>query len=135
MLARSSRRAPRLEQLRRRFDPDRVIASGSWEGAARAAEIDAAYAAYEERPLDEPDEWGDLASFRDAAVPRLRRALVGPCTTTIRGLPSEVIMEPGEDPVPHRSAVNLDSLRRSLPPGARHGHATFHQVPVTVTEP
>jgi hypothetical protein len=33
----------------------------------RAAEIDAAYAAYEARPLDEPDEWGDLASFRAAA--------------------------------------------------------------------
>lgn len=34
----------------------------------RAAEIDAAYsAAYAEHPLDEPDEWGDLASFRDAA--------------------------------------------------------------------
>lgn len=34
----------------------------------RAAEIDAAYtAAYTEHPLDEADEWGDLASFRDAA--------------------------------------------------------------------
>ncbi len=33
----------------------------------RAAEIDAAYAAYDDRPLDEPDEWGDLASFREAA--------------------------------------------------------------------
>jgi hypothetical protein len=34
----------------------------------RAAEIDAAYAAaYAEHPLDEPDEWGDLASFRQAA--------------------------------------------------------------------
>lgn len=34
----------------------------------RAAEIDAAYAAaYAEHPLDEPDEWGDLASFREAA--------------------------------------------------------------------
>lgn len=33
----------------------------------RAAEIDAAYAAaYAEHPLDEPDEWGDLASFREA---------------------------------------------------------------------
>lgn len=30
----------------------------------RSAEIDASYAAYEEHPLDEPDEWGDLASFR-----------------------------------------------------------------------
>jgi hypothetical protein len=35
----------------------------------RAAEIDAAYAAaYAEHPLDEPDEWGDLASFREAAA-------------------------------------------------------------------
>jgi hypothetical protein len=33
----------------------------------RAAEIDAAYAAYDARPLDENDEWGDLASFRAAA--------------------------------------------------------------------
>jgi hypothetical protein len=33
----------------------------------RTAEFDAAYAAYEEHPLDEPDAWGDLASFRDAA--------------------------------------------------------------------
>jgi hypothetical protein len=33
----------------------------------RAAEADAAYAAYDERPLDEPDQWGDLASFRRAA--------------------------------------------------------------------
>jgi mRNA interferase MazF len=47
---------------------------------------------------------------RDAAIPRLRRALIAPCTTTIRGLPSEVQLEPGEDPVPRRSAVNLDSV-------------------------
>ena len=33
----------------------------------RAAEVDASYAAYDEHPLDEPDEWGDLASFRQAA--------------------------------------------------------------------
>lgn len=34
----------------------------------RAAEIDAQYAAaYGLHPLDEPDDWGDLASFRDAA--------------------------------------------------------------------
>lgn len=47
---------------------------------------------------------------RDAAVPRLRRAVVAPCTTTIRGLPSEVVLESGEDPVPLPSAVNLDSV-------------------------
>jgi mRNA interferase MazF len=45
---------------------------------------------------------------RDAAIPRLRRALVAPCTTTIRGLSSEVVLEPDGDPVPRTSAVNLD---------------------------
>lgn len=33
----------------------------------RAARHDEAYAAYDEHPLSEPDEWGDLASFRAAA--------------------------------------------------------------------
>lgn len=47
---------------------------------------------------------------RDAAIPRLRRALVAPCTTTIRGLESEVSLEPGEDPVPRRCVANLDSV-------------------------
>lgn len=47
---------------------------------------------------------------RDAAIPRLRRALVAPCTTTIRGLPSEVVLEPGDDPIGRRCAVNLDSV-------------------------
>jgi len=47
---------------------------------------------------------------RDAAIPRLRRALIAPCTTTIRALPSEVVLEPEDDPVPRPSAVNLDSV-------------------------
>ena len=47
---------------------------------------------------------------RDAAIPRLRRALVAPCTTTIRGLASEVVLEPDSDPIPRHSAVNLDSV-------------------------
>ena len=47
---------------------------------------------------------------RDAAIPRLLRALVAPCTTTIRGLGSEVVLDPGDDPVPQLSAVNLDSI-------------------------
>ncbi|UGS36450.1 type II toxin-antitoxin system PemK/MazF family toxin [Capillimicrobium parvum] len=63
--------------------------------------------------------WCDLAEIgrrpvvvlsRDVAIPRLRRALVAPCTTTIRALASEVVLEPGTDPVPRRSAVNLDSV-------------------------
>jgi mRNA interferase MazF len=47
---------------------------------------------------------------RDAAIPRLRRALIGPCTTTIRGIPSEVLLEPTEEPIPRISVVNLDSV-------------------------
>ncbi|MDQ3771337.1 MAG: type II toxin-antitoxin system PemK/MazF family toxin [Actinomycetota bacterium] len=47
---------------------------------------------------------------RDVAIPRLGRALIGPCTTTIRGIPSEVLLEPSEDPIPLPSAVNLDSV-------------------------
>lgn len=63
--------------------------------------------------------WCELAAIgarpvvvlsRDAAIPRLRRAIVAPCTTTVRGLPSEVVLEPGEDPVPRLCAVNLDSV-------------------------
>ena len=33
----------------------------------REGKYDAAYAVYETRPLDEPDAWGDLASFLAAA--------------------------------------------------------------------
>jgi hypothetical protein len=34
----------------------------------RAAATDASYASYDKHPIDEPDEWGDLASFRTAAA-------------------------------------------------------------------
>lgn len=34
----------------------------------RAGEIDAAYSAYDQMPIDEPDEWGDLASWRHAVA-------------------------------------------------------------------
>jgi mRNA interferase MazF len=47
---------------------------------------------------------------RDEAIPRRRRAIIAPCTRTIRGLASEVVLDPEEDPVPHPSAVNLDSV-------------------------
>jgi hypothetical protein len=33
----------------------------------RSAEINAAYSAYDETPIDELDEWGSLAEFRNAA--------------------------------------------------------------------
>jgi mRNA interferase MazF len=63
--------------------------------------------------------WSDLAGIgrrpavvlsRDPAIPRLRRTLVAPCTTTIRGLASEVELDPALDPIPVTSAVNLDSI-------------------------
>lgn len=47
---------------------------------------------------------------RDAAIPRLRRALIAPCTTTIREIPTEVRLDPSEDPIPLGSVVNLDSV-------------------------
>lgn len=57
-----------------------------------------------------------LVLSRDVAIPRLGRALVAPCTTTIRDLPSEVVLEPGPDPIPRASAINLDSVE-SVPLG------------------
>ncbi|HEY7627949.1 MAG TPA: type II toxin-antitoxin system VapB family antitoxin [Ilumatobacteraceae bacterium] len=42
-------------------------ALGAYLARHRAAEIDTAYAAYDEHPLSEPDEWGDLESFSEAA--------------------------------------------------------------------
>ncbi|HEU0316325.1 MAG TPA: type II toxin-antitoxin system PemK/MazF family toxin, partial [Solirubrobacteraceae bacterium] len=47
---------------------------------------------------------------RDAAIPRLKRTLVAPCTTTVRGLPSEVLLSPGVDPIPRSCVANLDSV-------------------------
>lgn len=63
--------------------------------------------------------WSDLGAAgrrpvvvlsRDQAIPRLRRALVAPCTTTIRGLASEVELDPELDPIPVSSVTNLDSI-------------------------
>jgi hypothetical protein len=42
-------------------------ALGALRARHRSAEVDASYAAYDEHPVDEPDEWGDLASWRRAA--------------------------------------------------------------------
>ena len=42
--------------------------------------------------------------------------MVGPCTTTIRGIASEVVLEPNQDPIPTPSAINLDSVE-SVPLG------------------
>ena len=46
---------------------------GTWHGCGMArirlsTTVDASYAAYDAHPLDERDEWGDLASFRRAVA-------------------------------------------------------------------
>lgn len=61
-----------LEDARRRLSPTSDAdlideALGALIARDRSAEIDAAYAlAYGKHPLEAPDEWGDLASFRHA---------------------------------------------------------------------
>lgn len=47
---------------------------------------------------------------RDSVVSRRRWVIVAPCSTKIRGLASEVVLEPEEDPVPRPTAVTLDSV-------------------------
>ena len=47
---------------------------------------------------------------RDAAIAARRRTLVAPCSTVFRGLPSEVLLEPGSEPVHRLCAAQLDSL-------------------------
>jgi len=46
---------------------------------------------------------------RDVAIAGRRRVLVVPCTTTFRGLASDVELDPSVDPVPRRCVANLDS--------------------------
>jgi hypothetical protein len=58
-------------RLLRRGRPDSALIDEALEALLahyRAAELDAAYSAYDEHPLDEADEWGDLASFRQGAA-------------------------------------------------------------------
>jgi hypothetical protein len=61
-----------LEDARRALEgkPDSVVIDDALAALLtrhRSAQVDAAYAAYDEHPLAEQDEWGDLASFREAA--------------------------------------------------------------------
>ena len=49
-------------------DPPDSVEGDDSDSAQQEAEIDAAYAeAYDRHPIVEPDEWGDLASWRAAA--------------------------------------------------------------------
>lgn len=63
--------------------------------------------------------WAELAGVgarpvvvlsRDAAIRGRRRTLIAACSTHIRRLPSEVILEPGDDPVDRICAIQLDAV-------------------------
>ena len=47
---------------------------------------------------------------RDKAIAARGVAIVAPCSTTVRGLPSEVELDPATDPVTRSCVVALDSL-------------------------
>ena len=62
----------------------------------------------------EPPEIGKrpmVVLSRDPAIARTRRVIAAPCTTNVRGLPTEVRLEPIEDPVPQVSVVSLDAVQ------------------------
>ena len=62
--------------------------------------------------------WADLDAgrrpvvvlSRDAAILGRRRAMIALCSTIVRGLPSEVALEPDDDPVPISCVVQLDAV-------------------------
>lgn len=60
--------------------------------------------------LDESGARPVVVVSRDAAIRGRRRALVAPCSTVIRGLPSEVLLEPAEEPVHRACVAQLDAL-------------------------
>jgi mRNA interferase MazF len=51
-----------------------------------------------------------LVLTRDSLIPHINEITVAPLTSTIRGIPSEVILTP-DDGVPESCAVNLDHIQ------------------------
>jgi mRNA interferase MazF len=63
------------------------------------------------RYLEHP-EWGRrpvLILTRDAAIPMLKRVTVASVSRTVRGIPTEVVLDE-DDGMPGRCAVSLDNL-------------------------
>lgn len=61
--------------------------------------------------LAEPLGWHPvLVLTRDDALDKLHWATVAPLTRTVRGIESEVQLEPDEDGVPDRCVVTLDNV-------------------------
>ncbi|MDO5504577.1 MAG: type II toxin-antitoxin system PemK/MazF family toxin [Actinomycetia bacterium] len=63
--------------------------------------------------------WADLEGVgqrpvvvlsRDAAIQGRRRTMVAACSTVVRGLPSEVALDPHEEPVDRPCVIQLDAV-------------------------
>lgn len=52
-----------------------------------------------------------LVLTRDSALEALTGVTIAPITSTIRSIPTEVVLMPGEDGILLESAVNLDNLQ------------------------
>ena len=52
-----------------------------------------------------------LILTRNSVIPFLNGVTVAPLTTTIRGIPSEVVLSPGEDGVHADCVVNVDNIQ------------------------
>lgn len=52
-----------------------------------------------------------LILTRDSALDVLTGVIIAPITSTIRNIPTEVVLRPSEDGVLTESAVNLDNLQ------------------------
>ena len=52
-----------------------------------------------------------LILTRDSAIPALTGITIAPITSTIRNIPTEVILIPKEDGILTESAINLDNLQ------------------------
>ena len=63
---------------------------------------------------DLPAPWGRrpvVLIARNTAHRVLRTFAVAPLTTRIRRIPSSVVLEPPDDPVPNRCVISLDHIR------------------------
>jgi hypothetical protein len=92
----------------------------------RLAEVESSYTAYDKHPLDEPAEWGDLASFREAAA-RCPRSEVWWCETAEIGRrPVVVLSRDADSPARVRTRRTVHHLdprpRQRSRARARRGH-------------
>ena len=71
-----------------------------------------------------------LILTRNSVMPFLNSVTVAPLTTTIRGIPSEVLLSPAEDGVQADCVVNVDNIQtvRKASLGARLTHLSLERM-------